>query len=186
MLMPRCVMFMQRRCYWKLAGNPNIVLMHYRSPVPRKDSEIQGATPLHLQTRVPVSATYNAVPTSGHAEVAGPVCAVASTAVAAAAGEHKAQPATTALQESPAMDVSGVPPPHEAVPPAEGVQHGAEDNLAAAHQAPDNMLSGHQGASEGHRQAWEGSWAQQEHLVRHSVLGPPIEVNNAITGRQLS
>ena len=37
----------QRRCYWKLAGTPNIVLMHYRSPTAGgRDSPPTAATPL--------------------------------------------------------------------------------------------------------------------------------------------
>ena len=52
----------QRRCYWKLADTPNIVLMHYRSPGMGKrsgpNSPPTAATPLTMQGRQPAAPGY--------------------------------------------------------------------------------------------------------------------------------
>jgi hypothetical protein len=54
----------QRRCYWKLAGTPNIVLMHYRSPTAGATREVSSpptaATPLTVQGRLPSDGSYPA------------------------------------------------------------------------------------------------------------------------------
>jgi hypothetical protein len=140
--------------------------MHYRSPVPRKDSEFQGATPLHLQARVPASATYSAVPTAGHAS--GPDDG--GTPPPGSSAEHKQQSedlgasAPTAVTPQTGMETAGVPPPqHEGVPPG-GHAHAADD--AEVQEAAGH---GHPGHPDSHRQAWD-AWASQDHMVRLDVL----------------
>jgi hypothetical protein len=95
---------LQRRCYWKLADTPNIVLMHYRSPSMGKrsgqNSPPTAATPLTVQGRIPSAGGFLA-------------------------------PADASGNPSPevAVNVSGQQTDSVAqMPPSQGCDH-AEDNL---------------------------------------------------------
>lgn len=66
----RWLVRLQRRCYWKLAGTTNIVLMHYRSPAPgsrEPSSPPTAATPLTMHGRMPSSSGY--MPRAGSARL---------------------------------------------------------------------------------------------------------------------
>lgn len=116
---------MQRRCYWKLAGNRNIVLMHYRSPGSIKGRAVNAATPLHLQDRSGAGdATAAAVAGAAQASEAADVGGV---------GDGNLYPANPA----PAVDdVAYHPDPSIAVPSPDGAAHATEAAVDTSVPAP--------------------------------------------------
>lgn len=118
---------MQRRCYWKLAGNPNIVLIHYRSPGNIKGRATNAATPLHLQDRngagAEASTSLAGSPAQGDTDagVAGAVDA-------------------TMYQANPATAVDGVayhPDPSIAVPCPDGATPAPDGDVDSSVPAPN-------------------------------------------------
>eukprot|EP00892_Ulva_mutabilis_P006727 jgi/Ulvmu1/4426/UM002_0151.1 len=95
---------LQRRCYWKLAGNPNIVLMHYRAPGNIKGRATNAATPLHLQDRDAVSIPNSLAPAHVTTNVPNQLANLVPAVDAGQRGVHSTTSVTHASMKKESQD----------------------------------------------------------------------------------
>lgn len=98
---------MQRRCYWKLAGNPNIVLMHYRAPGNIKGRAPNAATPLHLQDRDAVSIPNSLSPAHAATNSPNQLATLVPSVDAAQRGVHSTTSVTHASMKKESQEGDG-------------------------------------------------------------------------------
>jgi hypothetical protein len=166
---------MQRRCYWKLAGNPNIVLMHYRSPGNIKGRAANAATPLHLQDRNGTVAEGSAMPALAPAPaqadeepvVAGPVDG----------SIYQASPASAVDGVSYHPDAISVPSPDGAASATDGAVDtsipapSAGSMIVPAPPAVGEPPSNSLPTAHGWEYSTSRDWYHPESMVCCSVLG---------------
>ena len=139
---------LQRRCYWKLAGTPNIVLMHYRSPGSGKrtdrGSPPTAATPLTIHGRVPGYLPPPDAMQHAHSDLAGPAAlpvparAPGDTALAKSPQQMLGLEHDAAREHVGSDGASAVPPAAGAVPHV-ALNTPPADNLAGLSGAGDSL-----------------------------------------------